>query len=56
MIKLTGNSVAHQNRQNFFIFETIEPNKCFAFLFDAPFWFLVNVSALVLIIHAVHPQ
>jgi hypothetical protein len=48
--------VARQDRQKIFIFETLEPDKCFALLFDAPFWFLVNVTAIVLIIHAVHPQ
>jgi len=53
---LTFNQVASQDCQKIFIFEMLEPNKCFALLFDAPFWFLVNVTALVLIIHAAHPQ
>jgi hypothetical protein len=48
--------VARQDRQKIFIFKTLEPDKCFALLFDAPFWFLVNVTAIVLIIHAVQPQ
>jgi hypothetical protein len=53
---LTANQVARQVCQKIFIFETLEPDKCFALLFDAPFGFLVNVTALVLIIHAVQPQ
>jgi len=53
---LTANQVARQDRQKIFIFEALEPNKCFAMLFDALFGFLVNATALVLIIHAVHPQ